>query len=73
MTPSQFTRALSGTRMPPDSATARAARLVLVDGLSRNASAKRLGIDIKAVSRAVERLAPPHRCPACGRKLAGPA
>jgi predicted DNA-binding protein (UPF0251 family) len=65
MSPAQFTRALSGTRMPPDSATARAARLVLVEGLSRGEAARRTGIDQAAISRAVQRLQPSHACPQC--------
>lgn len=73
MTPRQFDLALSGTRMRerPDSATVQAARLVLVDGLSRNAAAKAQGIDIKAVSRAVERLRPRERCPHCHQLMPG--
>jgi hypothetical protein len=66
MTPRQFAAALAGTRMPPDSASSRAARLVLVDGLSMHAAARECGIGHSAVSRAVARIQPRETCPTCG-------
>jgi hypothetical protein len=74
MTPTQFTRALSATRMPADSATARAARMVLVDSVSRNEAARQAGVDPAAVTRAVKRLMPTEPCPHCrgtGRRPVG--
>lgn len=52
-------------------ATREAARLVLVDGLSRNAAARRVGITTGAVSRLVARLREMERngCPTCGRSV----
>lgn len=69
MTPSQFAQALAASSMDPEGRTAQAARLVLVDGLTRNAAAKRIGIDIKAVSRGCERLMPRERCPHCHQPM----
>lgn len=69
MTPAQFTRSLASTRMDPAGKTAAACRLVLVDGLSQNAAAKQIGVDIRAVSRAVLRLEPPERCPTCNQPV----
>ena len=69
MTPTQFTAALAATRMDPSGLATQAARHVLVDGMSRNAAAKQTGIDIRAVSRAVERIAPRQRCQHCGHLL----
>lgn len=66
MTPRQFATALSTTRMPPDSRAAQAARQVLVGGLSRSAAARDVGVDVRAVSRAVARLQPTQKCPQCG-------
>ena len=67
MTPAQFTRALSATRMSPEGRTAQAVRLVLVDGLTSYAAAQRIGLHESAVSRAVRKLQPPERvpCPHC--------
>lgn len=47
-------------------ATLEAARLVLVDGLTRYAAAKRTRLYKSTVTRAVARLQRPL-CPACGR------
>jgi predicted DNA-binding protein (UPF0251 family) len=69
MNPKQFTAALSATRMSPDGAGTKAARLVLVDGLSRHEAAKQVGIDVMTVSRAVARLQPPKRCEHCGQLI----
>lgn len=69
MTPRQFAAALAGSRLDPQGRTAQAARLVLVDGLTRNAAAKQVGIDIKAVSRGCERLMPRERCPHCHQPM----
>lgn len=71
MTPRQFASALSATRLDPQGRAVAAARLTLVDGLSRNAAARRVGCDIRAVSRAVERLQPRQRCECCGQMLPG--
>jgi hypothetical protein len=65
MTPRQFAAALAGTHMPPDSGSSRAARLVLVDGLSMHAAARECGIGHSAVSRAVARIQPRVACPHC--------
>ncbi len=64
MTPYQFDNVLSGTRINPRGSIGKACRLVLVDGMSRNAAAIQLGINTAAVSRAVKRLQQPH-CPTC--------
>jgi hypothetical protein len=72
MTPHQFYRILGITRMPPDSASARAARMVLVLGSTAYAAAKANKINESAVSRAVKRLrtiADSGLCPCCGRAL----
>lgn len=44
-----------------------AARLVLVEGLSRYAAAERLGIDIAAVSRAAKKITELKTCRCCGQ------
>lgn len=61
MTPTQFARALTDTRMNPEGRTAHAARLVLVDGLTSYAAAQSTGIHESAVSRAVRKLRPETR------------
>jgi hypothetical protein len=66
MSPRQFQLALAGTRMPPDSASSRAARLVLVEGFSMHGAARECGIGHSAVSRAVARIQPRVACPTCG-------
>lgn len=65
MTPRQFSTALATTRMRTDSRNTQAARRVLVEGTSLNAAAKAVGVDIRAVSRAVMRLRPSEECPHC--------
>jgi predicted DNA-binding protein (UPF0251 family) len=69
MNPKQFALALSATLMKVDGAGTKAARLVLVDGLSRHEAAKQVGIDVMTVSRAVARLQPPKRCEHCGQLI----
>lgn len=65
MTPKQFSAALAHhPKMQPNGAATRAARLVLVDGLTAYAAAAALAINQSAVSRAVARLVRPH-CPTC--------
>ena len=65
MTPAQFSRALSDAGMSPESRTARAVRLVLVDGLSDNAAAREIGVHPSAVTRARNRLLGRVPCPHC--------
>jgi hypothetical protein len=72
MTPKEFTRALSLTRMPSDSATARGVRLALVDGVHAAEAARQTGVDAAAISRAVKRIHAAtalENCPTCGHKL----
>lgn len=69
MTEAQFTATLAATRMSPSGLATQAARHVLVDGMTRNAAAKAVGINIRAVSRAVGRIAPRKRCTHCGHLL----
>jgi len=65
MTPRQFSAALSHhPKMQPNGAATRAARMVLVDGLTAYAAAIVVHINQSAVSRAVARLVRPH-CPSC--------
>lgn len=71
MTPKQFERAATTANMDPEGRATQAARKVLVDGLSRRAAATEIGVDIRAVSRAVDRLQPTERCPTCGHHLGG--
>lgn len=65
MTPAQFQAALAATQMHEDGATTRAARLVLVDGVSRRRAAAAAGIDLSALKRALQRLDPKSPCPHC--------
>lgn len=65
MSPAQFTRALSETRMLPEGKSTAAAWLVLVEGMSRKQAADAIGIDHAAVSKAVARIQPRTRCPHC--------
>ena len=70
MTPKQFAEALGNTRINPDSDTAFAARLVLVNGLTRYRAAKTIGIHQSVLLRAVRKLTPPApTCPTCGQKV----
>ena len=65
MTPTQFSRALTDAGMSPESRTARAVRLVLIDGLSDNAAAREIGVNPSAVTRARNRLLRRVPCPHC--------
>lgn len=68
MTPAQFTAALAGTRMDPDTASTKAARLVLVDRLSGYEAAHRLGLTEGAVNAKVRKLRamqPQQPCTRC--------
>lgn len=65
MKASEFNAALRSTKMDPEGAAARAARLVLVQGYSRGTAAIEIGVDQAAVSRAVRRLSPKAPCPHC--------
>ena len=65
MTPRQFSAALAHhPKMQPSGAATRAARMVLVDGMTAYAAAITVRINQSAVSRAVARLVRPH-CPSC--------
>ena len=71
MTPKQFSDAVAKTRINPDSDTAFAARLVLVNGLTKYRAAKTIGIHQSVLLRAVRKLQPDVRetCPTCGQKV----
>lgn len=69
MTPAQFTQALASTRLDPAGLATQAARLVLVDGLSRNAAARKVGCDPAAVTRAVQRIPHTPMCPHCRQPM----
>ena len=71
MTSTQFTRALSATRMAPDGATAQACRLVLVDGLTAYAASQQVGVGQAAISRALAKLRSVRCCPTCGQAVRG--
>lgn len=65
MSPKKFAAALSHhPKMQPNGAATRAARMVLVDGMTAYAAAITVRINQSAVSRAVSRLVRPH-CPSC--------
>lgn len=64
MTPAQFTRAVSATRIRSESIIA-AARLVLVDKLGPGEAAERTGTDQGNVSRAVAKIQPRTPCTRC--------
>ena len=66
MTPTQFDRILSSTRINPSKPSATAARLVLIDGLSAQDAAARVGLNRRTVDRIVARLQPRNVCPTCG-------
>jgi DNA-directed RNA polymerase specialized sigma24 family protein len=68
-TESQFDKAIAATMLNPAKPPAKAARLVLVEGLSRHEAARQVGTDVRAVSRAVSRLQPRQRCPTCGQQI----
>lgn len=69
MTPRQFTAALSGRRINPDGKATKAARMVLVDGLSRREAARTMGLHLATVANAVKRIQPDVKCPTCGRPM----
>lgn len=72
MTPRQFSAALALANVAADSNIAAAARLVLLDNVGQREAARRIGIDVAAVSRALKRIAPhvhATNCPTCGRAL----
>lgn len=72
MTDEEFLIARERTRMNPDSATSKAAKMVLVDGTSTTAAASALHISDSAVSRGVSRLRkefPVRVCPNCGHRF----
>lgn len=52
----------------PESLTARACFLVLVKNLSRHEAARRVGINVSSVSRAVAKLQA-DACPCCGQAV----
>lgn len=70
MTPADLARAIALTGADPDSATMRACRRALVDGLSAYAAAREQGIGHPGVYRGAAKLraalARPT-CPTCGR------
>jgi hypothetical protein len=67
MTAAEFKRRVALTRMGGRSL--HAARLVLVDGLSRYAAAERVGVGIAAVSRAAARIENMQFCKCCGQPM----
>lgn len=57
MTPAQFAAVLqANTRIEPDSRSTRAARLVLVDGMSRNKASREAGCSLKVAAQAAKRI-----------------
>jgi predicted DNA-binding protein (UPF0251 family) len=70
MTPTQFDRILAASRIKPDGESAAAARLVLIDGLSAQDAASRVGLNRRTVDRCVARIVARHQprdvCPTCG-------
>ena len=68
MRASAFAIVLAAHDVDPKSKSARAARMVLVDGLSRNAAANKARVNVAAVSRTVRRLLAPL-CPCCGQPM----
>ena len=69
MTAAEFGRRAALTRM--HGRALDAARLVLVDGLSRYAAAGQMGVDIAAVSRAAKKISEIKTCRCCGQMLPG--
>jgi len=59
MTPVQFATALARTKLKPRAAGA--ARRVLVDGLSKSAAAREIGLSPEAVRQAVARVEREHK------------
>jgi predicted DNA-binding protein (UPF0251 family) len=70
MTPTQFDRIVAASRINPAKPSAAAARLVLIDGLSAQDAASRVGLNRRTVDRCVARIVarhqPPQVCPTCG-------
>lgn len=74
MTAADLDRAIHTTGADPDSATMRACRRVLLDGLPTYAAAREVGIGHPGVYRALAKLrAALERptCPACGQLVGG--
>jgi hypothetical protein len=72
LTETEFKQRLAATAMPPAGKSARACRLVLVEGLTAYGAAQRIGIAESAVSRALARLRsvePVTHCPLCGQVI----
>jgi hypothetical protein len=67
VTAAEFTRRASLTKMRGRALDA--ARLVLVDGISRYAAADQIGVDIAAVSRAAKKIGEIKTCRCCGQVL----
>lgn len=72
MTPSQFTAALAAANIRPSTRTAKACRLVLVEGMTAYAASRQVRIAESVVSRALAKLARPV-CPTCGQQIHSPA
>lgn len=68
MTETEFKKAVAATRLRPGSRTVAACRLVLVDGLTAYAAARKIGITAGAISAGLRALRRP-RCAACGAAL----
>lgn len=72
MTPAEFDSVVARTGANPESRTMKAARMVMVDGITRHLAARRVGILPPGVYRAVRKLqlaATQPRCPTCGQTL----
>ena len=72
MTNDEFNRVIGLTKMNPETATVRAMRLALVDGVPILRAAREIGINRSAVSVAIRRLrqvAELKNCPTCGHEL----
>ena len=66
MTAAEFARRVALTKMRGQSLAA--ARLVLVDGMSRYAASRQIGVDVAAVSRAAAKIEQLKICRCCGQK-----
>jgi hypothetical protein len=69
MTPRQFDTAARACNMKLDGRATLAARLVLVEGFTRLAASKHIGVNVRVVARAVDRLQPREKCPTCGKPV----
>jgi RNA polymerase-binding transcription factor DksA len=67
LTAAEFDRRAAAGRM--GGRACAAARLVLVEGLSRYAAAERIGVDVAAVSRAAKRIGEIDICKCCGQSI----